>query len=388
MENSTLNLEISNIVTSCKYVLSRTNTSCHVMVSGNLTTSIVCNYELCSNHLGEFTSVFNALFRNVQATSSNTLNVFILEDRTHFCMVENIFNNEYWSKSNSIEKFNLATHETSSGKNTADHKYFIIKCYDHFYYIFNTISKECLLLVKNEKKAITMINILLLTPYISYDDLYAIHGGLVNKGGNNILLTNASLGGKTTFALLFLENGWQIATEETTYISRFGEIFNYNIRNYFNIRVGTYLEFKELFKKYDVTNDIFLGLESMSKNELFELGKKEQMLVYFDKFYKKQPSLVEHNITHTLVVSLHKAKSGIAVKNIHFKEVCDGFLKISNSPTVGLFKDLLKIDTVVPENDEFELFKILNSVKTFNVASGLDYRNNFPVLLEKINLIN
>src|SRR3989338_2782955 len=343
MENSTLNLEISNIVTSCKYVLSRTNTSCHVMVSGNLTTSIVCNYELCSNHLGEFTSVFNALFRNVQATSSNTLNVFILEDRTHFCMV---------------------------------------------YYIFNTISKECLLLVKNEKKAITMINILLLTPYISYDDLYAIHGGLVNKGGNNILLTNASLGGKTTFALLFLENGWQIATEETTYISRFGEIFNYNIRNYFNIRVGTYLEFKELFKKYDVTNDIFLGLESMSKNELFELGKKEQMLVYFDKFYKKQPSLLEHNITHTLVVSLHKAKSNITVKNIHFNEVCDGFLKISNSPTVGLFKDLLKIDTVVPENDEFELFKILNSVKTFNVASGLDYRNNFPVLLEKINLIN
>ena len=115
------------------------------------------------------------------------------------------------------------------------------------------------MLIKPNKKSLTMVNILLLTPYLMYGNLYAVHGGLVNKNNYNILINNSSLGGKTTFALLFATHGWNIITEETTYINSEGSILPYNIRNYFNIRAGTYLAFKDFFLNKNIIHDDFLA---------------------------------------------------------------------------------------------------------------------------------
>jgi len=241
--------------------------------------------------------------------------------------------------------------------------------------------------VKNEKKALTMINILLLTPYLLYGDLYAVHGGLVSDGKNNILLSNSSLGGKTTFALLFLASGWQIITEETTYVTRYGAILNYNIRNYFNIRVGTYLEFKDFFVNAGIINNAFLDMAHMKKKELFELGKKEQMSIYFDTLSKSKGNLSTDQITHVLKVSLDKNKSGISIKKNSLTEIVDRFLEVSLAPTVMLFKSLTKMTNLKTEERRKELIQIFKNTKSYSVSSGFDYRKNFNYLIQKIKLL-
>ncbi len=386
MNNLTLSTELSEIFScSIKTIKNDLNHTFHTMMSDSLTTTITCNYALCSDHLKEFSSTFNALMKPSQNNSRTIISAFVLENEDIFQKIESVFLYEGWSKNSDINKFNLATHDTSRAKCTAENKFYIIKCYDHFYYIYNTESNECLLVVKDEKKALTMINILLLSPYLSYGDLYAIHGGLVSNGNNNILLTNLSLGGKTTFALLFLENGWKIVTEETTYITKHGQILNYNIRNYFNIRVGTYLEFKDFFMKAGIVNDFFLSMANMDKNELFKLGKKEQMLIYFDILSKDKANLPNDQITHTLRVSLDKNKSGITIESSSgHEEIVDGFLEISFAPTVTLFKGLLKITNVVKEKSKNGLMQIFKTVKSYSLISGLDYRKNFDFLIQEI----
>ncbi len=387
MNNITLSTELSEIFCySIKTITDDLNHTFHTMMSDNLTTNITCNYVLCSNHLEEFSSVFNTLLKPSHNNSCTTISAFVIENENIFQKIESIFLYDGWSNNSDINKFNIATHDTSKAKCTYNNKFYIIKCYDHFYYIYNTESNECLLVVKNEKKAFTMINILLLSPYLSYGDLYAIHGGLVSNGSDNILLTNSSLGGKTTFALLFLENGWKIVTEETTYITKHGQILNYNIRNYFNIRVGTYLEFKDFFMKAGITNDFFLSMLHMNKNELFELGKKEQMLIYFDVLSKNKVNLSNDNITHTLRVSLDKNKSGITIEGSNHEEIVDGFLEISFAPTVTLFKGLLKINSVVKEKSKDGLMQIFRTIKSYSVISGFDYRKNFDFLIQEIKL--
>ncbi len=389
MNNLTLSIELSEIFSSSiKTITNDLNHTFHTLISDNLRTNITCNYVLCSDHLMEFSSTFNDLLKPSQDKSHTTVSAFVLENEDIFQRIESVFLYMVWSKNSDIKKFNLATHDTSSVKCTYDNKFYIIKCYDHFYYIYNTESNECLLVVKDEKRALTMINILLLSPYLSYGDIYAIHGGLVSNGNNNILITNSSLGGKTTFALLFLENGWQIVTEETTYITKHGNILNYNMRNYFNIRVGTYLEFKDFFMKYGIVNDLFISKMHMDKNELFELGKKEQMLIYFDVITRDKVNLPHDRITHSLIISLDKNKSGITVEdNGGYETVVDGFLEISFSPTATLFKSLLKITNVVKEKRKEELMQIFKTVISYSVMSGLDYRKNFNFLIREIKLI-
>lgn len=381
--------ELSEIfASSIKLINNDIQSTTHLMMSDNLTTTIRCNYELCSDQLEVFTNTFNTLLSASQKSNSLDINAFILEDKALFKRIETVFLRKDWSISSSIEKFNIATHDTSGAKCTDDNTFYLLKCYDHFYYIYNTKLNECLLVVKDEKKALTMINILLLTPYLSFGDMYAIHGGLVSNGNNNILLSNSSLGGKTTFALLFLENGWKIITEETTYITNHGNIFNYNVRNYFNIRVGTYLEFKDFFAKVGITNNFFLNMAQMDKSEWFEFGKKEQMLIYFDTLSKHKSHLPNNTLTHALILSLDKNKVGMTIESIISEGLVDRFLEISNSPTVMLFKDILQITNVWKEERKHDLRQRFRAIRNYTVVSGLNYRNYFDYLLQNINLID
>ena len=130
---------------------------------------------------------------------------------------------EYPILTKGLNDFNVATANTSYAKCTQDYNYYLMKCYDYFIYVFDKKNKRCFMLIKNNKKALTMINILILTPYLMYGELFAVHGGLVNKDDKNILINNSSLGGKTTFAILFASNKWDIITEETTYITNSGK---------------------------------------------------------------------------------------------------------------------------------------------------------------------
>ncbi len=362
------------------------NHASYSLVSDNLLTNIVCNYRLCSDNLMKLSSVFNTSLKALH-NGSNVIKAFITENEDTFNEIESIFQHSEWSTNDRVKEFNVATHNTSDSKCTSDNKFYIIKCYDHFYYIYNTGSNQCLMVTKDEKKALTMVNILLLTPYLLYGDLYAVHGGLVSDGNNNILLSSSSLGGKTTFALLFLENGWQIITEETTYITKYGEIFNYNIRNYFNIRVGTYLEFKDFFINTNIINDSFLAMANIDKKESFELGKKAQMSIDFEALCKNGGKATTNRITHVLKVCLEKGRSGMIIGKSSPVENVNRFLEVSLAPTVMLFKSLTNMTNLKRNKRREELIKIFKNVKSYSVTSGFDYRKNFNFLLDEIRLL-
>ena len=363
-----------------------TNYASHSLISNNLLTNIVCSYRLCSDNLMKLSSVFNASFK-APHHGSNVIEAFITENEDAFQKIESIFQHSEWSTNDRVKEFNVATHNTSDSKCTSDNKFYIIKCYDHFYYIYNTESNQCLMVTKDEKKALTMVNILLLTPYLLYGDLYAVHGGLVGDRNNNILLSSSSLGGKTTFALLFLENGWRIITEETTYITKYGEILNYNIRNYFNIRVGAYLEFKDFFIKANIVNNSFLAMTNIEKKELFELGKKAQMSIDFEALCKNRDNATTNRITHVLKVSLEKGGSGMIIERSSPVENVNRFLEVSLAPTVMLFKSLTNMTNLKRNKRREELIKIFKNVKSYSVTSGFDYRKNFNFLLGEIGLL-
>jgi len=359
------------------------NHTSHSLISDNLLTRISCNYKPCSDNLMKLSSIFNASLKAPQ-NGSNVITAFITENKETFQKIESLFQHSEWSTNDRVRRFNTATYNTSDSKCTIDNKFYIIKCYDHFYYIYNTESNRCLMVVTGEKKAVTMVNILLLTPYLLHGDLYAVHGGLVSDGKNNILISSSSLGGKTTFALLFLENGWQIITEETTYITKYGEPLNYNIRNYFNIRVGTYLEFKDLFMRAGIVNDSFLTIADTAQKKLFELGKQGQMSIDFESLCKNEGDPVADRITHVLKVTLKKYKSGMTIKKNNSTENVDKFLEVSLAPTVMLFKKLTTMANLKRNKRREELMQIFKNVKSYSIMSGFDYRNNFNFLLDKI----
>ncbi len=357
------------------------------LISNNLITHIICSYDLCSDHLVGFSDSFNNLLKPPREDGQKTtIDAYIIENERVFQEVESIFLHTEWSTNRPVDEFNIATSNTSGSKCTKDGKFYIIKCYDHFYYIYHKESNRCLMVVKDEKKALTMVNILLLTPYLLYGDLYAVHGGLVSDGKNNILLTNSSLGGKTTLSILFLEKGWRIVTEETTYITKHGDILNYNIRNYFNIRVGTYLEFKDFFVKNGIVNTPFLAMSHLKKDELFELGKSEQMSIDFDALPKPEINAVFSQITHVLRVSIDKNKDGVYIEKLNPAESVDRFLEMSLAPTVLLFKSLIGITNLRKSERRDELTRIFKDAKSYSVLSGFDYRKNFDFLIREIGL--
>ena len=362
------------------------NHASHSLVSNNLLTNITCNYKLCSDNLTKLSAIFNASLR-ASRNGSNVIEAFITENEDVFQKIKSIFQHSEWSTNDRVRQFNVATRNTSSAKCTIDNKFYIIKCYDYFYYIYNTESSQCLMVITNDKKAVTMVNILLLTPYLLYGDVYAVHGGLVSNGESNVLLSNSSLGGKTTFALLFLENGWQIITEETTYITKYGEILKHNIRNYFNIRVGTYLEFKDFFIKVGIVNDYFLAMADIDKKESFELGKRTQMSIDFEALCKNRGDTTTNRITHVLKVALEKGRSGMIIEKSSPIEIVGRFLEVSLAPTVMLFKNLANMANLKRNKRREELIKIFKNVKSYSVTSGFDYRKNFNFLLDKTMLL-
>ena len=212
-------LKINNYIEeSIKEIEKDKNLTFCKLISNNLKTEIHCNSILCSKKLLEFSKTFNNLFND--SNCENKLNVYVTQENKILESMKEIFINDNWEKNEAITNFNIATRNTSEAKCSKDENYYIMRCYEYFYYIYNKKSNKCLMVIQNEKKALTMVNILLLTPYLLYGDLYAVHGGLVSDGKNNILFSNSSLGGKTTFAILFLTNGWKIVTEETTYITK------------------------------------------------------------------------------------------------------------------------------------------------------------------------
>jgi hypothetical protein len=354
--------------------------------SDNLLTKIFCSNKLCFDNLKKLSSKFNKLFSNFASNSNKkVIEVFLMEEN-FYPYIELLFNHSGWSISSNVREFNKAVSSTSYAKCTPDDKFYIIKCYDYFYYLYNKETNQCLITIKNEKRALSMVNILLLVPYLAYGDLYAIHGGIVGNGRNNILITSFSLSGKTTFSLLFLEHNWRIITEETTYITKLGELLDYPIRNYFNIRIGTYLEFKNLFIKRGIINKEFLSMSKRNKKDLFDLGKTRQISIDFDILCKNKSKLNKKQITHVLDVCLRKGIKGMIIKKIKLTEIINKFLEISKAPTTMLFRNLMNINNIEIRKARKNLEKILQNVQCYSVISDLNYRKNFNYLLNKIGI--
>jgi len=355
--------------------------------SDNLLTKIFCSNKLCFDNLKKLSSVFNKLFSNFTICGNKKIIEVFIAKESFYPQVELLFHHPRWSIDNNVREFNKATFNTSYAKSTPDNKFYIIKCYNYFYYLYNTETNRCLIVIKNEKRALSMVNILLLTPYLACGDLYAIHGGIVSNGENNILITSSSLGGKTTFSLLFLENSWQIITEETTYITKFGEILNYPVRNYFNIRIGTYLEFKDFFIKNGIINKNFLSKSTINKKKLFDLRKDKQISIDFEILCKNKSKLNVKRITHVLKVYFKKDnKRSMVIKKINLLGIINKFLEISKAPTVVLFRNLMILNDLKIDGTKNKLKQIFKKVKGYSVISTLDYRKNFNYLLDKIRI--
>lgn len=355
----------------------------HRLITDRLLTRIVCGHASCSEEMARLSTAFNAAL-NAARLGQNVIEAFITESGDIFRNIEVLFQRPEWSMNDRVRDFNEATLATSIAKCTSDNRFCIIKCYDYFYYVYDTASNRCLMATSGEKKAWSMVNILLLTPYLLHGDLFAVHGGLVSDGRNSVLLSSSSLGGKTTFALLFLENGWRIVTEETTYMTRHGEPLRYNIRNYFNVRAGTYLEFRDFFLKAGIVDDAFLAMADTAQPELFDVGKKGQISIDFDALCANGGDAGAGRITHALKVALDKHRSGMNIEKSDPVEVVNRFLEVSLAPTVMLFEGLTNMSTPDSNERTRELMQIFGDVRSYSVTSGFDYRGNFDALLTEL----
>ncbi len=351
-----------------------------VFKNKKLNTIVYSNTNLYINELRKFSNAFNLLFKS--NNDNNTIEAYIIKNDYIFTKSLEILNNNDLQESDGIKKFNEATITTSLAKCSKDNNYYIMKCYDYFIYIFDKKEKKCYMIIKENKKVITMINILILTPYLLYGELFAVHGGLVNKNNNNVLINNSSLGGKTTFAILFAANGWDIITEETTYITNKGEILPYNIRNYFNIRVGTYLNFINYFKEKNIIVDNFIKMKNKNSNELFDFGKKEQVSIDFELIGKNKILNFNH-ITTSLKVSIEKGQE-FTMKKCSPLENVNSFLELSLAPTVLLFKELLDYDNINEGERKKQLDLIFRETNSYILKSGFDYKEKFNEIVKFI----
>lgn len=356
--------------------------STETLFNKQLNTTIISYSKLYSKSLSSFSRAFNSLFDD-NNKCNNCIEAIVIEDIKLFNKAESIFNNNsFYTKTLGTEEFNKATVTTSLSKCTKDKRFYIMKCYDYFIYIFDKLNKKCYMFIKNNKKSLTMVNILLLTPYLMYGELFAIHGGLVNKDNNNILINNTSLGGKTTMALLFASKGWNIITEETTYINAEGIILPYNIRNYFNIRLGTYLAFESFFRNKGIINEKFLSLKDKTDEERFDYGKQSQFSIDFDAL---GTNLNNNNskITHFLRVSINKNKD-FSMKECDCFDNVKAFLDLSLSPTVLLFQELLNYKVVNKDMRVNILKKICLNTRCYTLDTSFDYIKYYDYIIEQL----
>lgn len=365
---------INNLPTECVYV---------TFQSEMLRTRIRCYSNLCNRSILQFAEVMNKAFACNNVSVYN-IEAYIIEDELLFSRTVERLNLMDSVDTEVVERFNEKMVSTSVLKRSEDGNYYLMQCYEYFLYIFDKCNRRCYMIVKNNKKAITMVNILLLTPYLMYGDLFAVHGGLVNKGDRNVLISNSSLGGKTTFAILFASNGWNIITEETTYITRRGAILPYNIRNYFNIRLGTYLTFRDYFLEKNVVNEAFLKMADLDEDQWFAYGKQSQMALDFDILgtYLSNPHMY---ISHFLKVSINKNQQ-LDIQACLPKESVDSFMDLSLGPTVMLFEELLDFVICDQGQRRKDLEKIFNSTHNYLLHSGFDYKKQFKVIVEQVGL--
>ncbi len=350
--------------------------------NNSLTTIINCYSNLCLNEVNNFSKVFNSLFSSDK--DNNILIVNLIENDILFDKALNLINsNELYTDTSAIKEFNKATITTSEIKSDKNNDYYIMRCYDYFIYVFDKLNKKCYMIIKKNKKAITMVNILLLTPYLMYGELFAVHGGLVNNKDSNILINNDSLGGKTTFAILFASKGWNIITEETTYITKDGSLLPYNIRNYFNIRLGTYLAFEDFFVNKNIINDEFLKMKDKTEKERFDYGKSSQFSIDFNDLGTILDNKEKMNITHSLKVSISKEQT-FSMKECNPVESVNSFLKLSLSPTVLLFQELLNYTITDQDERRNKLIKIFSNTKSYIINSGFDYIDNYETIINTI----
>lgn len=350
--------------------------------NNKLNTIIHTSENIFYDDLKNFSKAFNELFKS-NKNNIIKLNAYIINNDNLYSKVLQFMNDKSLVLTKGIIDFNKATIATSCAKCTQDFNYYIIKCYEYFIYVFDKREKRCFMLIKNNKKALTMINILILTPYLMYGEMFAVHGGLVNKNDKNILINNSSLGGKTTFAILFACNNWDIITEETTYITNDGKILPFNIRNYFNIRVGTYLNFYDYFKSKKILIDEFINMKDKTLIELYEAGKKNQQSIDFDKIGKFK-NLKSEYITISLKVSIQKDKQ-FTIDTCSPIENVNSFLELSLAPTVLLFKEILDYNNKIDiDSREKQLKKIFNNTKSYKIISGFDYKEHFNEIIDKL----
>lgn len=349
--------------------------------SKKIRTEVKCYTDICANYLVEFAEVFNRILGK-REKSENYINVTIIEDSFLLEMALNIIKDEKLILTSNLIAFNEATANSSLAKCSVDKNYYIMKCYDYFFYIYDRAEHQCYMIIGKNKKANTMVNILLLTPYLMYGELFAVHGGLVTNGKKNLLISNLSMGGKTTFAILFAAHGWKIVTEETTYITNEGKILPYNIRNYFNIRVGTYLSFKNYFIDNGIINKEFLQMDNFDSNQLYDFGKKYQLAIDFDKL-AKTIILEEEYITDFIKVSIQKDET-CKMEILSPHESIDAFLKLSLAPTVCLFEELLNYMITDIDQRRKQLEGIFDGVNSISILSGLDYKEKFEWIIKNL----
>ena len=354
-----------------------------VLISHQLRTCIKCYTSLYCSQMAEFSEVLNKTFE-CNEIPENKLETYILEDDSLFSKVFGKLEDTTLTQTNAVKKFNESTVSTSLARCSEDRNYYIMRCYDYFIYIFDKINRQCYMIIKNNNKAITMINILLFSPYLMYGELFAVHGGLVSKGDKNILISNSSLGGKTTFAILFAAHDWNIVTEETTYITKKGVILPYNVRNYFNIRVGTYLAFKDYFASRNVINEKFLKMEHLDNNQLFDYGKESQLSVDF-AILGKNMNVENRYISHFLKVSIQKNQD-MDIKRCSPLGSVNAFLELSLAPTVLLFEELLDYKITDKDYRKKELEIIFEHIDSFMLTSGLDYKVEFNNILKNMEI--
>lgn len=356
----------------------------YTISSDALETRILCYVDICDSYLERLMGAFNPLFTEPQ-NNKQVLKMKIISDDYLFTMSLDRLNNDCMITTPKVDMFNYATISSSLARCTGDKRYYIMRCYEYFVYIFDKVLQECYIIIKKNEKALSMVNILLLTPYLLTGELFVIHGGLVNLGERNILISNSSLGGKTTLAILFASHGWNIITEENTYITRSGKLLPINIRNYFNIRIGTYLAFKEFFLSKGIVISSFLEKEHLSNDILFEFGKENQCSVYFDKLGDAY-SIMSEYITDYIKVSIDKNMLFSIAKENH-SIISDAFLHMSAAPTVSLFEDLLGIEKTDIYAEKEVLNNIFNDVNAISLKTGFDYNEHYNELLRALNII-
>lgn len=356
----------------------------YTISSDALETRILCYVDICDLYLEKLMGAFNPLFTEPK-NNKQVLKMKIICDDHLFAMSLNRLNDDCMITTPKVDMFNYATSSSSLARCTGDKRYYIMRCYEYFVYIFDKVLQECYIIIKKNEKALSMVNILLLTPYLLTGELFVIHGGLVNLGERNILISNSSLGGKTTLAILFASQGWNIITEENTYITRSGKLLPINIRNYFNIRIGTYLAFKEFFLSKGIVISSFLEKEHLSNDILFEFGKENQCSVYFDKLGDVN-SIMSEYITDFIKVSIDKNML-FSIAKENYSIISDAFLHMSVAPTVGLFEELLGIEKTNIYAEREILNNIFNDVNAISLTTGFDYNEHYNELLRALNII-